>query len=165
MNYTLARINKKIMELLDEFFRKFQRKLLIGKLKSCGTNCMFQMPIIISGAECVEIGNDVSIAAFVHMWGYGKISIGNQVMIASHTAISSLTHDYTKKSMHTTMIKKPVVIADNVWIGSHSVIMPGVSIGKGSVIGAGSVVTKDVEPYSIMMGAPARLYMSRPFSV
>ena len=55
----------------------------------------------------------------------------------------------------------PVVIGDDVWIGSRVIILPGVKIGNGSVIGAGAVVTKDVEPYSVVGGVPAKLIRRR----
>ncbi|MCA9936785.1 MAG: hypothetical protein KC415_22775 [Anaerolineales bacterium] len=55
----------------------------------------------------------------------------------------------------------PIVIEDDVWIGFQAVILPGVTVGKGSIIGAGAVVTKDVPPYSIMGGVPARLIRQR----
>lgn len=56
---------------------------------------------------------------------------------------------------------EPVIIEDDVWIGTRETILPGVKIGKGSILGAGCVVTKDVKPYSIMGGNPARLIRSR----
>ncbi|WP_348227650.1 acyltransferase [Trichocoleus desertorum] len=138
-----------------------RKREIIRKLKACGRGIVFQMPIHINGLNNVELGNYVSIAAYVHIWGEGGVKIGNRVMIASHTAITSLTHDYNQADMHTTLIKGMVVIEDDVWIGTHSVIMPGISIGKGAVIGAGSVVTKDVEPNSIVFGIPAKHYKFR----
>lgn len=54
-------------------------------------------------------------------------------------------------------IAKPVIICDDVWVGANSVILPGITIGKGAVVGAGSVVTKDVPAYAIVMGNPAKI--------
>lgn len=131
------------------------------KLKSCGARLSIQAPITIEGAEHVDIGSDVSFAAYVHLWGSGGIQIGNRVMIGAHSSISSLTHDYHQLEMFKTLLKKRVVIEDDVWIGSNCVILPGITLGKGSVIGAGSVVTKDVEAFSIVVGVPARKIKSR----
>jgi acetyltransferase-like isoleucine patch superfamily enzyme len=63
--------------------------------------------------------------------------------------------------MRKNTIRKSVVIEDDVWIGAHTVILPGVRIGKGSVIGANSVVTKDVPPMAIVLGSPARSHKLR----
>ena len=138
-----------------------QRNSLLKSLKSCGRDVSVYIPVRIDGAENVEVGDNVSFGPFVHMWGGGGIKIGNGVMIGSHTAITSLTHDYNEEHMNKTLVRKPVVIEDNVWIGAHSIIMPGITIRKGAVIGAGSVVTKDVESDAIVIGAPAKLLKFR----
>lgn len=130
-------------------------------LNRCGERVWIQEPITIEGAECVSLGTDVSFAAYVHIWGSGGVTIGNRVMIGTHTSITSLTHDYTKKEMYKSLVKRPVIIHDDVWIGSNCVILPGIEIGEGSVIGAGSVVTRHVEPYSIVVGNPARKIKTR----
>jgi acetyltransferase-like isoleucine patch superfamily enzyme len=133
-----------------------QTRELLSRFKSCGEDVVLYFPVSIQGPEHITLGDNVAVSAFVQMFGQGGILIGNRVMIGSHTAITSLTHDYCQERMQGTLIKKPVVIEDDVWIGAHCVIMPGVVIGAGSVLGAGSIVTKDVEPYSIVVGAPAR---------
>lgn len=162
------KIKNYILSLRIKFFIKIntlltesQKHFLISQLKSCGTNCSLYMPVYISGAENVEIGNNVSIAPYVHMWGEGGIKIGNRVMIASHTALTSLTHDYHQSELYSTLIKGTITIEDDVWIGAHTVILPNILIGKGAVVGAGSVVTKNVKPYSIVFGIPAKHYKFR----
>jgi len=77
-------------------------------------------------------------------------------MVGAHTSISSLTHDYIAEDMYNSLVAKPVVIEDNVWVGSNCVIMPGIRIGTGAVVGAGSVVTKNVDTNSIVYGVPAQ---------
>lgn len=119
------------------------------------------MPACITSPTKVEFGDDVSIAAYVHIWGDGGIKIGNRVMIGSHVAITSLTHDYEVTNMKKSLKKAEVEIEDDVWIGSHSIILPGISIGKGAVIGAGSIVTKNILPYSIVFGCPAKHFKFR----
>lgn len=86
-------------------------------------------------------------------------------MIGSHVAISSLTHDYQQSNMSETIIAKPVFVDNEVWIGSHAVIMPGITLGKGAVIGAGSVVTKDVPPYAIVYGVPGKINGYRKIAI
>jgi acetyltransferase-like isoleucine patch superfamily enzyme len=104
----------------------------------------------------VELGDKVSLAAYVHIWGGGEVSIGDRVMVGTHTSITSLTHNYQEEEMYNTVVRKPVIIEDDVWIGSNCVILPGVKVGQGAVIGAGSVVTKDIHPHSVVFGVPAQ---------
>uniref|UniRef100_UPI0030DD37B1 acyltransferase n=1 Tax=Calothrix sp. NIES-2098 TaxID=1954171 RepID=UPI0030DD37B1 len=133
----------------------------MAQFKSYGEGCHFYVPFCINDAGNLEIGNQVTVGTYVHMWCHGGIKIGDRVMIGSHTAITSVTHDYEQENMRRTGVTKKVVIEDDVWIGTHSVILPGITIGKGAVIGANSVVTKDVEPYSIVFGSPAKHYKFR----
>lgn len=152
----LYSIASKLLMWFEGIYGKIKLKQLRNQLFQCGENCFVQWPAQITGRKFVSFGNDVTVASFVHIWGDGGVFIGDRVMIASHTAITSLTHDYNCVNMHKTLIKRQVIINDDVWIGAHSIIMPGVTIGEGSVVGAGSVVTRDVAPYSIVIGVPAR---------
>ena len=82
-------------------------------------------------------------------------------MIASHVAISSVTHDHTGPAMWRTVVTRSIHIEEDAWIGAHAVILPGVTVGRGAVVGAGSVVTHDVPPYAIVAGVPARILRYR----
>jgi acetyltransferase-like isoleucine patch superfamily enzyme len=113
--------------------------------------------VVIEGKKHIQIGNYSAIGSFVHIWGHGGVYIGERVLIASHTTITSLTHDYTGENVRFgKIIAKPVVIEDDAWIGSHAVIMPGITIGKGAIVGAGAIVTKDVAAHTIVAGSPAK---------
>lgn len=95
----------------------------------------------------------------------GPVSIGDNVMMGPECMIFSANHRYDRLDIPMCCQgngeTKPVVIEDDVWIGARVIILPGVRIGTGSVIGAGSVVTHDVEPYSIVGGNPAKLIRYR----
>src|SRR3989339_530670 len=78
--------------------------------------------------------------------------------------IASIDHDYCVKDMKKTVIKKPVIIGSGVWIGSHSFIFPGVKIGDGAVIGANTLVNKNVPDNAIFYGSPGRVVKYRSFS-
>ena len=147
-----------------EFARRVDAHLqqtVSGPLKACGHGVRLQQPVTIAQPEQVELGDDVSFAAYVHIWGAGGVCSGARTMIGSHTAISSVTHDYTQPDMYATVVLKPVAIGPDVWIGAHAMIMAGVTIGEGAVIGAGSIVTHDVAPFTIVAGTPARLLKER----
>ena len=94
-----------------------------------------------------------------------KTTIGNNVMMGPEVLIYTRNHEFN--DINVPMCEqgfqefKPVVIEDYVWIGARVIILPGVKIGHGSILGAGAVITKDVEPYSIMGGNPAKKINSR----
>lgn len=135
------------------------------RLGSCGWATTIDRYVTVLGGRSVHIGEYSAINAYTHIWGHYGVRIGNRVMIASHTAITSLTHDYTRPNMRFALaIGGPVVIEDDVWIGSHVVIMPGVTIGRGAVVGAGAVVRDNVPPFAIVAGIPARILRYRPES-
>ena len=94
----------------------------------------------------------------------GGIEIGSNVMIGPHCIIQSQNHvfeDVTKPISLQGYVRMPVTIEDDCWIGAQVIILPGVHIGRGSVVGAGSVVTKNIPPYSVAVGNPARVIRSR----
>lgn len=128
-----------------------------ARLRSMGESTELYPNVVIHSPNHVSIGANVAIAEFVHIWGSGGVNIGNDVLIASHVVITSQTHDPDENLHRSTMIKKSVIIGDNVWIGAGSVILPGITIGRGSVIGAGSVVTSNIPENQLAVGVPARL--------
>lgn len=103
----------------------------------------------------IFIGNHVVINQKVFLDGRGStLTIGDNVDVAQEAMIWTLEHDVTSPSHQTTTA--PVVIEDHVWIGCRAQILPGVTIGRGAVIAAGAVVTKDVPPLEIWGGVPAK---------
>lgn len=117
----------------------------------------FQNNIYISNGKNIEIGACCQINESVFIQG---AIIGNFVMIAPHVAILSSSHK--TESCKVPMILQGAttnnlpIIDDDVWIGRNALIMPGVHIGKGSIVGAGAIVTKNVPPYTVVGGIPAK---------
>ena len=94
----------------------------------------------------------------------GKISIGNSVRIASNVFITNANHEFVNKDtpiMDQGIATADVIIEDDVWIGHAAIILPGIHIGKGAIIAAGSVVTKDVPAFTIVGGNPAKFIKNR----
>ena len=117
-----------------------------------------------AGPGRVSVGEKVNIGTFSFLAGYGGLSIGDNCAIASHVVITTYRHLFSDKTVpirDQEVEFGPVAIEDDVWIGTHALIMPGVRIGGGSVIAAGAVVTKDVPPRSIAAGVPARVIKER----
>lgn len=108
----------------------------------------------------VSIGRGTAINKRVLLDGRGdSLIIGNCVDIAQEVQVWTLQHDYNSPSYKG--IGKPVVIGDYAWIGSRAIILPGVKIGKGAVIAAGAIVTKDIPEFTVVAGVPARKIAER----
>lgn len=135
----------------------YRRSYWKTKLKLLGTDVAVYPNVIIHNPDKVVIGNHCSIDEFVHVWGGCGVTIGNNVMIASNVSITSSTHSPDEDIMRNLIINEPVVIEDNVWIGTHAVILPGVTIKRGSVVAAGAVVITDVPQDVIVAGVPAQV--------
>jgi len=156
------KIKKYIYRFIDSYFR--QKKIDLLKTLKKGSPTLLQDPFYFTGLDKIEFGENVTIAAFVHIWGNGGVKIGNNVMIASHTAITSITHNPKSQMFNSENVMSEVIIGNNVWIGSHTVIFPGVTIGNNCIIGAGSIVNKDIPNNTVYAGIPAKeLYKLRQF--
>jgi acetyltransferase-like isoleucine patch superfamily enzyme len=88
-----------------------------------------------------------------------EIRIGNNVAIGPYCTFYSAGHDY--RYLNLPDIAQSIIIEDNVWIGGRTVILPGVRLGEGCIIGAGSIVTKDVSPWCVAVGNPAKVINKR----
>lgn len=120
-----------------------------------------------NGQKSLFFGNNVQINDFVHIAALNEVRIGNNVLIASKVFITDLEHgsyignendsDPNSIVKDRPLSSKAVVIEDNVWLGEHVSVLPGVTIGENSIIGANSVVTKSIPANSIAVGIPAKV--------
>lgn len=163
--FSLNRIKSALWHRTCRWWDAVRTEYLKASLGSCGENLMLYHPVVIHTPEALTIGDNTSIAPFVHMWCGAYIEIGSRCMIGSHVAITSLGHDFREEEMWKSMVKGKVIIEDDVMLGAHSVVLPGVTIGRGAAVGAGSLVTKDVPPFAVCYGSPARVNGYRPESV
>ena len=132
---------------------KHERHRLVMKRKSC-----IEKWCVVNtwhGDVIIEAGGGIGIGSIV----IGPVIIGEKSLCSQNCFISGESHlyeDINKNFLHQGYKIKQVVIEDNVWIGSNCVILPGVRIGSHSVIGAGSVVTKDISAFTVAVGNPAK---------
>ena len=113
---------------------------------------------------CIHIDEGTFIGPYVCLAGPGNIKIGKWCLIAAHVGIFANNHifdDPTEIIENQGLTRKGIVIEDDCWLGHAVTVLDGVTIGKGSVIGAGAVVTKDIPPFSIAVGVPAKVIKSR----
>jgi acetyltransferase-like isoleucine patch superfamily enzyme len=158
----------------------------LSSLARLGKDVIIEAGVLIFHPENIEIGDDVYVGHNTILKGYyknrmkigngtwigqqcffhsaGGLTIGSNVGIGPAVKIITSHHEADDKSrpiLHTPIVFSPVVIEDDVDIGTGSVILPGVTIGKGSQVGAGAVVCNDVDPYTIVGGVPAKLMRKR----
>lgn len=113
-------------------------------------------PLYIDYGKPVSIGKRCFIQQCCTFFGRGGITIGDDVFIGPKVNLITINHDVNPENRSATY-GRPIVIEDKVWIGINATVLPGVRIGYGAIIGAGSVVTKDVPPMTIVAGNPARI--------
>jgi maltose O-acetyltransferase len=116
-----------------------------------GSRCYFHSGDMVIGARTI-------INDFCYFENVGRITLGSGVGIAAHAAIITSNHDIGPSSQRNgRWYFEPVTIEDGCWIGARAVILPGVTVGRGTIVGAGAVVAKDCEPNCIYTGIPARI--------
>jgi len=142
------------------------KKIMIGDRVTIGKFALIRPTNSYGGSigEGLKIGNNSSIGPYSYIGCSGMIEIGDNVMMSPRVSIYAENHvfDRTDITIKDQGVKREFVkIEDDCWIAANSVILAGVTIGKGSIIAAGSVVTRDVPPFSIVAGVPATVIKSR----
>ena len=130
-----------------------------------GANSYLYSNCIIKASDgWIKMGHDCTVNELTILHGDGGLEIGNDVRIAAQVRIIAMNHIYDnpKTPIRLQSIRaEGIKVEDDVWLGIGSTVLDGVTIGKGSVIGAGAVVTKDIPPYSIAVGVPAKVIKKR----
>jgi acetyltransferase-like isoleucine patch superfamily enzyme len=144
-NHLVARVPSHILRKI--FYRTFL-KLKIGRKSYIFMNAYFDTRGNFS------LGNGSVINERCRIDNRGMLTIGNHVSISSDTHLITADHDV--QSSDFVGRNRPIIIGDHVYIGSRATILPNVMLGRGCVVAAGAVVTKNVEPYTIVAGVPAR---------
>lgn len=142
------------------------RGIIAGDRVTIGKHAIIRPTNIYGSAigEGLKIGNNSSIGPYSYIGCSGYIEIGDNVMMSPRVSIYAENHlfDRADQTIKEQGVKREFVkIEDDCWIAANTVILAGVTIGRGSVIAAGSVVTKDIPPYSVVGGVPAKVIKSR----
>jgi galactoside O-acetyltransferase len=144
----------KILNRIYFILLQNQREILLSKIKK-GKDIFIMEGVRIQAPRNLELGSNVTIMDNTVLLCGGNIIIDDDVMISANCSISSTTHP-VEIGKRAEMIKSAVHIKRNAWIGMGTCILPGVTIGENSVIGAGSIVNKNVPKNEIWVGSPAK---------
>lgn len=122
--------------------------------ENIGSGSYIAPPLNGAAIDRIKIGNNVFINSNLLAMARGSITIEDDVQIAGNVSLLSNNHDPYERMI---LPCKPILIQKGAWIGANAVILPDVSVGKHSIVGAGSVVTKDVPDYAVVVGNPAKV--------
>jgi acetyltransferase-like isoleucine patch superfamily enzyme len=182
-------INKILSNPIEYFFRLLfvlyqyiSYPIYFFLLKKYGKESFIHPLASIRNHKHILMGNNIIINKNVNLWVssltlgnniqinpntciYGQVIIGDNVLIAPNCMIAGGNHSFENSNkpmiIQNCTTKRPIVIGNDIWIASNSIILDGVHIGDGAIIGAGSVVTKDVPSMAIVVGNPAKLIRYR----
>lgn len=150
-----------VTRALPNFLWPLKRIILKNTLKRAGHNFRFSPDSIFIDHRVIEIGNNVFFGKGTCIFSSVSVKIGNGIMFGPDVLIVGGDHNFNVVGKLMNQVKEgglnlPISFENDVWVGSRAIILKGVKIGEGAVIGAGSVVTKSLPPYSICMGNPCK---------
>jgi maltose O-acetyltransferase len=143
--------------------RRIRRLLCKGIFDRTGKNINIEHGAFFSSGKEIEIGENSGLGLNCRVMG--PLSIGDNVMMGPDVMIYTQNHNFEDTNIpmikQGNSVRKKVTVGDDVWVGARVIILPGITVGRGSILAAGSVVTKDVPEYSIVGGNPAKIIKSR----
>jgi len=151
-----ARMNRLTFNDADEVRALFSE--LIGKKVDDGF--LLIPPFFTAGGDEIRVGRNVFVNQNCTFYDLGGLDIGDDVLIGPNVSLITAGHPVEPSQRRAVTIGKPIVIKRNVWIAAGATIIGGVTVGENSVVAAGSVVTKDVPPNTLVGGNPARVIRS-----
>ena len=158
MHEASMRAQKITLEMNNRFHSREELVELMSELTNTEVDPSIVLfpPFTTDFGQNIAIGKNVTINSGCRFQDQGGIIIGNGALIGHNVVMATINHD-EDPTRRASMTFKPIVIEDNVWIGAQSTILQGVTIGYGSIVAAGAVVTKDVPPMTIVGGVPAKV--------
>ena len=143
---------------IDPLDREARDRAIRGILGKAGKNCVVEQPLFCTYGYNTTVGDNFFLNVNGKLMDSGKITIGDNVFIAPNVCIITEEHAMdVEQRIQGLEYTHPVTIGDNVWICAGALVLPGVTIGEGSVIGAGSVVTKDIPAHCLAVGNPCKV--------
>ena len=146
------------MEINNRYHTPEELRELMGRLTGKEIDDTFRLfpPFYTDFGKNITFGKDVFVNSGCHFQDQGGIAIGDGSMIGHNVVLATINHDLDPRNNRKNHYA-PITIGNHVWIGSNATILPGVTLGDWSVVAAGAVVTKDVPPYTVVGGVPAKV--------
>lgn len=138
------------------FWRRWLLKLFGAKL---GANCRIDPSVRIWAPWNLNLGDEVAFGHHVDCYNVARVSVGSHATVSQYAFLCSATHDITEPHMR--LVSAPIEIGAQAWVCAGAFIGPGITVGEGAVTGAHSVVTKNVPPWTVVAGNPARFLKRR----
>ena len=138
------------------YWRSFLLRLWGARI---GKRCAIAASAKIWQPWNLELGDYVAVGPRAEIYNVAKITMGSNITISQDSYLCTASHDISK--LKKPLIFKPIVIGDSAWVAARAMVLPGVTIGEGTVVAAGAVVTKDVEDWTVVGGNPARFIKKR----
>ncbi len=143
------------------WLRRILLKRIIGE--NCGTGVIVKQKCYIGKGLGLKVGDNSQLGQNARIGPY--VTLGNDVVMGPDVVIMTTAHAYENPDIPVRLQGdlpiQPIHIHDDVWIGTRVIILPGVTLGKGAIVGAGSVVTKDIPAYGVAAGVPAKVIRKR----
>ena len=136
------------------------RQILAELLPHAGQNLYVEPPFYCDYGSNIYCGSNVYFNVNCVVLDAARVAIGSNVLFGPGVQLYAATHSLDAGTRRMLELARPITIGDDCWLGGGAIVCPGVTIGPGCVIGAGAVVTKDVPPYSLAVGNPARVIKS-----
>ena len=146
------------MEMNNSYHTPEELREMMSRLIGKKVDDTFRLfpPFYTDFGKNISIGRDVFINSGCHFQDQGGITIGDGSLIGHNVVLATINHALSPSQKRKNLYA-PITIGSNVWIGSNAVILQGVTIGEWAVVAAGAVVTKDVPPYTVVGGIPAKV--------
>ena len=129
-------------------------------LGNCGKRLQIGKGVIINNPGSLYLGNDCYISHYCYIQAKGKVTLADNVIIGPMSVVASSNHIFKDGIVTNKGYSSPIIIGQGTWSGGHVIITSGVNIGEGVIIGAASVVTKDIPPNCRVAGVPAKILSS-----
>lgn len=145
------------LNVTEYLFTDAARQILAELLPHAGLNFYVEPPFHCDYGSNIHCGDNVYFNVNCVVLDVAKITIGSNVMFGPGVQLLAATHPLDAVVRRTLELGRPITIGDDCWFGAGAIVCPGVTVGPGCVVGAGAVVTKDIPPYSLAVGNPARV--------